>query len=337
MKCAIYGAGSLGTVLGAYLSRAGIPVDLVSRNREHIVALREKGAHITGKADFIVPVRAMLPDEMEDGYDIIILMTKSIDNEQTVRFLCPKLSEGGVICTCQNGLPEEEIAAIIGDERTYGCTIGWGARYIAPGISELTTDESTFTFTLGRLQGGRDGKLESIASILSHMGKVEIDSNFIGSRWSKLLINASFSAVSALVGENFGFVARNHRSRRIIQLIMKECAEAAKVLGIKMAPMQGKNIAMLANYSNPLKRFLIFLIIPIAMKKHSATRSSMLQDIEKGKRTEIEAIDGAISRSGRKAGVPTPVTDRTIEIIHAIEEGKLSPSLDNLRLYNNVR
>ncbi|MBO8436072.1 MAG: 2-dehydropantoate 2-reductase [Spirochaetes bacterium] len=333
MRCAVFGAGSLGTVLGAYLSKANVPVDLISRNRDHIIALRKGGAHITGKAEFTVPVTAMLPEEMGAGYDIIILMTKCIENDATVRFLQPKLTQNGVLCTCQNGLPEYGIAEIIGKERTYGCTIGWGARYLSPGVVELTTDESTFTFSVGSLADGDQKKLEEIASIFSCMGQVEIEENFNGARWSKLLINASFSAVSALSGEPFGVVAENWRSRRIIQSIMKECVDVAMASGVKLAPMQGRNIALLADYSNPFKKFFSFMIIPIVMRKHRLTRSSMLQDIERGKPTEIDAIDGSLSEAGRRVGVQTPVTDRTIEIIHAISEGKLSPSLDNLALY----
>ena len=114
MKTAIYGAGSLGTVLGAYLARSGVQVDLISRNEAHIAALRSTGAHVTGWDDFSVPVSAYMPCEMPAGYDVIVLMTKCIDNAETVRFLKDKLSPDGIICTCQNGLPEAEIAAIIG-------------------------------------------------------------------------------------------------------------------------------------------------------------------------------------------------------------------------------
>ena len=81
MRCAIYGAGSLGTVLGAYMTKAGQAVDLVNRNQAHVQALREKGAHIKGTVDFTVPVTALFPDEMTGTYDVIFLMTKQLFNE----------------------------------------------------------------------------------------------------------------------------------------------------------------------------------------------------------------------------------------------------------------
>lgn len=333
MRIAIYGAGSLGTVLGAYLARSGLAVDLVSHNRAHIEALQERGAHVTGMVDFTVPVSAMLPEQMGSGYDVIFLMTKSIGNDGTVSFLAPRLSGRGIICTCQNGLPEEGIARIIGSGRTYGCTIGWGATYIGPGVSELTSGEETFTFTLGSLSGGTDGNLVILKSILSRMGTAGIDQDFIGSRWSKLLINASFSAVSAVTGCTFGEAASAFRSRRIIQGILSECAAVAKAKGIRFAPMQGKDVSFIANAENPLHKLISFMLIPIAMRRHRNLKSSMLQDIEKGRRTEIDAIDGALSLEGRRAGVPTPITDRTIWIVHGITEGRLVPSMENLALY----
>ena len=115
MKCAIYGAGSLGTVLGAYMTKGGIPVELVNRNRAHVDALREKGAHITGTVDFSTPVTAITPEEMTAPYDVIFLMTKQLHNKEVVTFLKPLLAPDGVIVTFQNGIPEPGIAEIVGE------------------------------------------------------------------------------------------------------------------------------------------------------------------------------------------------------------------------------
>ena len=82
MKTAIYGAGSLGTVLGAYMTKAGIPVELVNRNKAHVEALNEKGARISGTTDMTVPVKAILPEQMEGIYDVIFLMTKQLHNRE---------------------------------------------------------------------------------------------------------------------------------------------------------------------------------------------------------------------------------------------------------------
>jgi 2-dehydropantoate 2-reductase len=89
----------------------------------------------------------------------------------------------------------------------------------------------------------------------------------------------------------------------------------------------------LLDYTNPLKRAFSFFIIPIAIRKHAKLKASMLQDLEKGKLTEVDAINGAVSDYGRKVGCPTPMNDRVVEIIHKIEQGILYPSFDNLQYF----
>ena len=132
-RYAIYGAGSLGTVLGAYITKNGGTIDLINRNKAHVTALREKGAVIRGTVEMTVPVKALFPDEMEGKYDVILLMTKQLLNQEVVTFLKDYLADDGVIVTLQNGLPEPGIAEIVGSNRTMGCVVEWGAALTSPG------------------------------------------------------------------------------------------------------------------------------------------------------------------------------------------------------------
>ena len=154
MKVAIYGAGAMGTVLGAYIAKAGVDIDLINRNEKHVAALKEKGAHIIGTVDFTQKVNALLPSEMSEKYDIILLMTKQRYNGEIVAFLKDYLKEDGALCTCQNGLPEFKIAEMIGAERTLGCAIAWGATFHGEGVSELTSAPDALTFSLGAFGKG---------------------------------------------------------------------------------------------------------------------------------------------------------------------------------------
>lgn len=332
MRTAIYGAGSLGTVLGAYITKAGKQVDLINRNKTHIEGLKANGAHIIGTVDFTTPVSALLPEEMTGKYDIIFLMTKQLDNQKTVKSLAPFLADDGVICTTQNGMPELSVSEVIGDARTYGCTIAWGATLHGDGVSELTSQPDGLSFGLGSMSGTNydDPHFKEIIALLQTMGTVEVEENFIGARWSKILINSAFSGLSAVLGTTFGGVFKPKRSRLIAQRIIKECIDTAKAAGIKIEPIQGKNVVALLDYNNPLKQKFSFWIIPIAMKKHSLLIASMLQDLQKGKKCEIEAINGVVSLYGRKYGVPTPNNDKVIEIVHEIEDGKAKPCFDNI-------
>ena len=161
-KVAIYGAGSLGTVLGAFMTQNGVDVELVNRNKAHVEALREKGAHITGTVEMTVPVKAIYPDEMEGTYEVIFLMTKQLFNAEVVTFLKPMLTEDGVIVTLQNGIPEPGIAEIVGKAHTMGCTVEWGATLSAPGECTLTSDKEIEEKNLSvrRRSGGDMGSME---------------------------------------------------------------------------------------------------------------------------------------------------------------------------------
>ena len=333
MRAAIYGAGSLGTILGAYITKNGGQVDLINRNKEHIAALREKGAQVVGTVNFTQPVTAYLPEEMEGKYDVIFLMTKQQHNVEVVTMLKEFLADDGVIVTLQNGLPELQIGEIVGDNRTLGCTVAWGATMKGGGVCELTSQPDSLTFSLGSLTKERNVHFEEVKALLEKMGEVEVDENFVGTRWSKLLINASFSGMSAVLGCTFGEAAQPKASRRIVQALIKECIDVCATGGIRIEPVQGKDIVKLLDYKSELKKALSFFIIPIAIRKHALLKASMLQDIEKGKLTEVDAINGVVSAFGRKVGCPTPMNDKVVEIIHRIERGELSPSFDNLKFF----
>lgn len=333
MRVAIYGAGSLGTILGAYITKGGAKIDLINRNKAHIEALQSGGAKVVGTVQFCQEVVAYTPDKMSGEYDIIFLMTKQQYNTEVVAMLKGFLAEDGVIVTFQNGLPEMQIADIVGEQRVLGCTVAWGATMQAPSICELTSAPDALSFSLGSISPQRNRHFAEVKRLLELMGKVDVEENFIGTRWSKLLINASFSGMSAVLGCTFGEAAAPRDSRRIVQALIKECIDVCKAGGIRIEPVQGKDIVKLLDYSNPLKRAFSSFIIPIAIRKHAKLKASMLQDIEKDKLTEVDAINGSVSAYGRKVGCPTPMNDCVVDIIHRIERGELKPSRDNLKYF----
>lgn len=333
MRVAIYGAGSLGTILGAYISKAGLKIELINRNKAHVEALKAKGATIVGTVQFCQPVVAYTPDEMSGQYDIIFLMTKQQHNHEVVNMLKEYLTTDGVLVTFQNGLPEVQIVSILGEERVLGCTVAWGATLQSPGVCELTSAPDALSFSLGAISNQRNKHFDKVKELLEKMGTVDIEDNFIGTRWSKLLINAAFSGMSAVLGCTFGEAAQPRASRRIVQALIKECIDVCHAGNIRIEPVQGKDIVKLLNYTNSLKRAFSFFIIPIAIRKHAKLKASMLQDLEKGKLTEVDAINGAVSEYGRRVGCPTPINDRVVEIIHKIERGELTPSFDNLKFF----
>ena len=276
MRIAIYGAGSLGTILGAYISKAGVAIELINRNRAHVEALQSQGAQVVGTVQFTQPVVAYTPAEMSGQYDILFLMTKQQHNPEVVRMLQDYLAPDGVLVTFQNGLPEVQIAEILGEERVLGCTVAWGATLQSPGVCELTSAPDALSFSLGAISSQRSKHFAKVKELLELMGKVDVEDNFLGTRWSKLLINAAFSGMSAVLGCTFGEAAGPRPSRRIVQALIKECIDVCRVGGIRIEPVQGKDIVKLLDYNNPLKRAISFFIIPIAIRKHAKLKASML-------------------------------------------------------------
>lgn len=338
MKTVIYGAGSLGTVLGAYLSKAGADVDLVTRNREHVDAMNKNGAHITGTVDMTVPVHALTPDEMTEKYELVLLLTKQLDNVNVLRGLQKNMTDDCIVCTLQNGLPELSVSEVVGKDRTMGCTVAWGATLHGKGVSELTSEPDSMSFGLGRMNGKKDEKLYAVKALLEKMCPVEIEDNFMGVRWSKLLINATFSGMSAVTGGTFGDAAENRESRVCCQNLIKECIDVAAAAGIKIEPVQGKDIVKLLDYKRDgLKKKLAFALIPICIKKHRLLKASMLQDLEKGRKCEVDAINGVVCAYGKKYSVPTPYNDKVCEIIHGVEDGKYTCTSDNVKLFKNLK
>ena len=333
MRIAIYGAGSLGTVLGAYLTKNGVPVDLVNHNRAHVEALRKNGAHIAGTVDFTVPVSALLPEEISGKYDIIFLMTKQLSNREVVTFLKDYLAEDGLIATLQNGIPENSIAEIIGPERTVGVVVEWGATLSAPGESTLTSAPDSLSFHMGGMPGIPKERLQKVRDVLEKMCPVEIEPNLPGARWSKLLINATFSGLGTVIGGTFGDVTGDARAREVAVRCMKEVIDVGHAAGVEFAPVQGKNITALFYWKNPVKKAVAKWILPVAMKKHAAIEPSMLQDLKKNKPCEVDAINGVVCEWGRKTGVPTPVNDKIVEIIREIQKGKRKTGKENLDVF----
>ncbi len=335
-KVAIYGAGSLGTVLGAYMTKNGAEVELVNRNKAHVAALRENGAHITGTVEMTVPVNAITPEEMVGPYDVIFLMTKQLHNTEVVTGLKPLLAQDGVIVTLQNGIPEPGIAEIVGQNRTMGCAVEWGATLSAPGQATMTSDPDSLSFHMGKMEGITDAQVARVTALLEKMCPVYFEDNLIGTRWSKLLINATFSGLGTVMGGTFGTVSGSAAARRVAIRCIKECIDVGHAAGAVFAPVQGKDITKLFYYTNPVKRAIAQLIIPIAMKKHRAILPSMLQDLRAGKPCEIDAINGVVCDWGRKCGVATPINDRIVEVVKKIQAGELPARHSNIALLDEL-
>lgn len=341
-KIAVYGAGAMGTVLGALLTKGSLSVDLITRNQDHVDGLKKEGATIVCEAEnreFTVKVSALLPNEMDKKYDVIFLMTKQRNNTEILTDLLPYLEDDGLVCTTQNGLPEQSVAKIVGNNRAYGAATTYGATFLGQGRVALTSKIEAMSMEVGGFEND-EKKIELLMEILSCAGLAVGNENFAkkstnlaGARWSKLAINSAFSGLSVVTGCTFGEVAKRKKSRKIALGILRECMDVANAAGVTLAKMQGHDMQKMLGGKTPLKRFVAYLVLPFAMRKHKKLVSGMLKDVEKGKKCEIDYIDGAVCKTGDEFGVETPLCDKVVEIVHGIENGLYEISYKNVDFF----
>lgn len=333
-RIAVMGAGAMGTLLCACLAKGGRPIDAIDVNRGHVDALNKRGAIVTGTVTINVPVHALTPEEMECEYDLIFLLIKQPYNKSAFAQLKPHLHEKGIVCTLQNGIPEPAVAEAFGEERTMGCAVTWSATLVGPGETQATTKKDKWTSIMGTLSGELTEEAEEVRKILSLMCPTEFIDNLMGIRWSKLLVNCSFSGMSAALGCTFGEILENEKAFKCAQYIARECIRVTEAQGYEMVPMaHGKTFKTLMDFETDEERLNTVGIYRELWGAARSAKASMLQDLEMGRKSEIDAINGILSKKGREFGIPTPVNDKVVKVVKGIEDGRYTQSFDNLSMF----
>lgn len=324
----------MGTMLGAGLTQAGLPSDLIDVNRGHVDALNAAGASVVGTVSWKVPVRAYTPDEMRGEYDLVFLLVKQTHNQTAFAEVKPHLHERSVVCTLQNGVPEPAVAEAFGADRTVGGAVTWAATFLAPGVVESTAAPEKWRAVIGTLDGRIADAARSVREVLSAMCPAELVGNFIGVRWSKLLVNASFSGMSAALGCTFGEVLDNEKAFRCAQHIARECMRVAAAQGIRLAEIwPGVDFKATMDFDTEQERLATRGVYRHLWGAVRSGKASMLQDIENGRKSEIDFINGLLSDTGRRCQIPTPVSDTVVKVVKGIEAGKYPLGFANLELF----
>lgn len=331
-RVAIIGAGSLGTIIAARVSQNGGHCILIDANKDHVDALNRDGATVTGKLDIKnQPVEAITPDQMSGIYDTVIILTKQTVNQAVLTNLLPFIDENSIVCTLQNGIPEAFVASIVGRERTAGGAVGWGGGYSSPGVSELYTNPENMIIEIGNMDNDINEKLTRVEEFLKLGGGVTVNTNFLGFRWAKLLMNATFSGMSAALGCTFGDVLDNEDALACAVHIGNELIQVARAKGITLEEIvPGKDFYKFEQ-TNPDSMPIAKDFARDVWSIHRPQKASMLQDMEKGIPCEIDYINGMVSEGGKEHGIPTPYCDTVVAIVKAFQDGKRPfPTMDNL-------
>jgi 2-dehydropantoate 2-reductase len=310
MNVLVMGAGAVGSVFGGFLAKAGHQVSLIGR-APHMAAIRDQGLWIQGiwGEHLVTNLRTftVAAEAPREEWDIILITTKSYDTEQAAMQVLPLLSAKTLVLSIQNGLGNvETIAQIVGERRTVGGRVIFGVETIAPGRVEVTVYADKVM--LGGQAGGADHeRIEETADAFTQAGipteaTREID-KFI---WGKLLYSCCLNPLSALLEVAYGELSQHVETRAIMTSVIEEIFAVAQKKGVVLA------------WNSPLEyRMLLFeRLIPDTYSHHA----SMLQDVRRGKRTEIDALNGAVARLGEEAGLQTPVNWLLTQLVKAKEQ-----------------
>jgi 2-dehydropantoate 2-reductase len=314
MKLCIFGAGAIGGLLGVKLAHAGHDVSFVARGA-HLEAFRKNGATLLTGGEKL-NVRVACSDRPADlgPQDAVILAVKATAASDAARAILPLLGEETTVVTAMNGVPfwyfaglpgkwsDLRVASVdpdgaqwdlIGPARAIGCVVYAAGEIAGPGVIRHT---SGTRFVVGELSGATTSRIRRLADALTEAGfDAPVSANIRAEVWTKLWGNLSFNPVSVLTYATLDVLATEPDSRPALRAMMEESAEVAKRLGIAMPMGVDARIEM--------------------AKRVGAHKSSMLQDLERGRPLEIDALLGAVVEMARLVGVATPMCDTILGLV----------------------
>jgi 2-dehydropantoate 2-reductase len=335
MQITIMGAGAIGGTVGAYLARAGLPVTFCDASAEHVTAINQRGLAIQGWAEsFRVRVPAVLPADLGDPLEIVLLAVKAQHTTIAMDTIAPLLVDDGMVVSLQNGLNEQTIAARIGQQRTIGCLVNFSADYLEPGIVHYG---GPGTIKIGELDGRVTPRLERLGKLLSAWGAVELTPNIWGYLWGKLGYGNMLYA-TALADASMADVIDRYRPLMIE--LAGEVYQVADRLGIHPEAFDGVEPALYYPREQrdwaAIEQSLDALVD--RRRRDQKQRSGIWRDIMvRRRRTEVDEQLGAVVRHGATIGLPLPLTRRLIDRIHDLEQAHIAPAWAHLDELERIR
>jgi 2-dehydropantoate 2-reductase len=327
----IEGIGGIGGVIAGKLIQAGCQPTLVTGNPEFTEVINQNGLRVTTPEEvFTVPGHAFtsLKDlDPRSRFDVALLVMKAHAVVQAAGDTLPFLEpEAGFVVTCQNGIVEDAVADAVGASKVMAGIIGWGGTLHGPGVVERTGPGAIH---LGELDGRITERIEGLARMLKAVTPVVVTDNIRGAQWSKLAINCTITTIGALTGESLGVMLKDPRARRAFLGVYREVVDTALSLGMRLERIAADPMLLyLPENAGPLSRFFKDVLTRVVGRKYGKLKSSSLQSLERGRKTEIDFLNGYVVEQARKAGRRVPLNECLTRMIREIEEGRrrLSPA-----------
>ena len=333
-RLAILGAGAIGSVIGGYLSRSGRDVTLIDPWSAHVEAVRQGGLRISAQdEEFTAPVKAVNLGEvssLHEPFDAAFLCMKSYDTVWATHFILPYLKATGIIISAQNAMNDELIAPIVGYSREMGCVVTLSAGLYEPGHATRTSSAKKQAFNVGELSGMATQRAKVLAEMLGVIGATKVTTNLWGERWSKLTVNSMANPVAAVTGLGSAEV---RQTEGVVDLLIKLAGEVVRVgdaLGIEVEPIAGIPAEDYARAEDAEALKDVKSRLAEWAKQVGGGRPSMLQDVLKGRRTEIDYLNGYVARRGNEVGVATPLNEAITRLVKQVERGDMKPDVSNI-------
>ena len=319
VRVLVAGAGAVGSVVGGLLAAAGHAVTLLGR-AGHLEAVAARGLRLEGlwgEREIDALAVATSVAELRGPFDAVLLTVKSYDTAAMVAATAPLVAGDGCMMTLQNGLGNvDHVVASVGPERALGARVIFGAAIPRPGVALVTVCADPVA--VGAAVAGAspaEARARAWAERFAAAGvSAEYTATLQAHLWTKVFYNAALNPLGALFGQPYGALAADVDARAVMDAIIDEAFAVAAARGV---------VPLVAT-ADAYRRLFYGRLVP-STADH---RSSMLQDLERGRPTEIDAINGCIWRYGRDAGIPTPVNATMTRLVHWRERivGKGAPA-----------
>ncbi len=321
MRIGIMGAGGIGGVVGGLLSHAGHDITLIDQWPEQVEKIKADGLIVEHlDIDTLTHPKAIHIHELQHEtvpFDAAFIAVKSYDTEWATTLMLNYVDpDHGIFVDFQNGINDERMAAIAGVERSLGCIVTIGASAWEPGRC-IRTDEYGLGFKIAEHDGSDTPRARELVEVMGSVAKSEFSDDLWGNRWSKLMVNCMANALSGVSGYGTSEVRSEANPRRIGIQLGAEVARVAKAQGITLhtvLELSAESIIEAAEGRGVEEVEAAFL--EAGRRGGAGGVPSFGQDVRKGRRNEIDYLNGYVSEMGRKLGVPTPFNDKIVEIVH---------------------
>lgn len=309
MRILVIGSGAMGSTFGAHFARAGAQVTLYDRDADHVDAINAEGLRVTtpdGDIDLRLPAIASLDDA--PPADIALFLVDSNATASAATEAASKLSPETTLFTLQNGIGNiEALSDVFGESRVIGgCTYNSAARLVPGRVLHSNIGETT----IGEIDGASSERITAVADLFRKAGlPVDVSSNVLGHVWMKFVLNAAINPLSAMTGLRPGEIARTESARLLLEDLLDEILAVVDAKGIVLPDDNARQV-----------------VLDHAFDRYN--RPSMLQHVEQGRQTEIDALNGALLREAHRLGIPCPVNETVVRTIKSIEARNAARAAD---------